>query len=308
MNLKKLKDAIYFKENYDYIVSKTSDFLKKELDINKTEFGISFGSGLGEIEQIIEKEKSISYKDIPNFQNCSVSGHEGKLIKGKIEGVDIIALKGRVHYYEVADELLNNGILKVVFPIHVLANLNVKNYFVTNASGGLNLSYGVGDLMIITSHINNIFDPLMGRKYYFSRVDNNKDTERFQNMSKAYNKEYIELFSKANIIFKDNIHKGVYLGLTGPSYETEAESIFYRNIIKADVVGMSTTPEVIIARNRGMNVIGLSCITNKISNDGTNNTNHNEVESILKSEKIKNRISTSIKEFFNLYKKEYNIK
>jgi purine-nucleoside phosphorylase len=176
----------------------------------------------------------------------------------------------------------------------------IKNCFVTNAAGGLNSSYKVGDIMIIKSHINMISNPLLGRHQNFTTVDN-KITERFQPMNNAYNKELRELLKKAGLDYKKNIYEGIYLALTGPSYETEAECVAFRDGLGADAVGMSTVPEVIVAINRRMKIVGFSCITNTISKDGTNAANHEEVKSILESKEVKSRLIAIVKKFFEFY-------
>jgi purine-nucleoside phosphorylase len=296
-----LKQSLDYVENYEKKVKQAADYIRKLLK-NTPEFGIILGSGLGDLADSINNPIIINYKDIPNFPTTAIPGHEGKLIIGELNGVSIIGLKGRKHYYEVADEPLNSGILQVIFPIHVLAELGVKNCFVTNAAGGLNSNYKVGDIMIIKSHINIIPNPLLGRYKIFTTI-NNKAVERFQPMSQAYNKELRELLKKAGFDNKKNIHEGTYLALTGPSYETEAECIAFRDGLKADAVGMSTAPEVIVAINRGMKVVGFSCITNVISKEGINATNHEEVKSILESEEVKSRLMYTVKKFFEFYNK-----
>jgi len=290
--------ALDFQENYTQKVAQAAEFIKQYLNKEIPLFSIVLGSGLGDISKQIKVKKILPYEDIPNFPESTVVGHEGQLIIGKINGVLIIGLKGRKHYYEVADEPFNVGILKTVFAVHVMAELGVKNYFVTNAAGGLNLDYNVGDLMIINSHINLLPNPLLGRHYPFTRVNDGQTTYRFQPMHDAYSKDLIKVFKEANEEFKSYLHEGSYLAVTGPTYETQAESLAFRDGLLCDAVGMSTTPEVIIAKNRGMNIIGLSCITNKIGKDGINATNHEEVKAILDSEEVRNRTSKIITNFF----------
>ena len=193
---------------------------------------------------------------------------------------------------------MNLGILESVFAIQVMAELGIPNYFVTNAAGGLNPDFNVGDVMLINSHINFLPNPLLGVHFPFTRVDDGETTYRFQSMNNAYDDKLRKKFLKANKKFEKNIHQGSYLAVTGPSYETEAECLAFRNGLSADAVGMSTTPEVIVARNRGMKVVGFSCITNKIDQDGTNATNHEEVKSILESSKVRKRLTTLVVNFF----------
>lgn len=286
-----------YQKQYPIFVRQAANYIKEYL--NKTpEFAIVLGSGLGDIAQQIDVKEIIPYSEIPNFPDTSVPGHSGELIIGTLENRLVIGLKGRRHYYEGATLPLNIGILQTVFAVHVLAELGIPNYFVTNAAGGLNSKYRVGDLMLIKSHINLLPNPLLGKHYSFTRVDNGEATYRFQPMNEAYNKDLIKKFLDINKKFSRNIHSGTYLAVTGPTYETEAECIAFRDGLKADAVGMSTTPEVIVARNRGMNVIGFSCITNKIAKNGTNATNHEEVKSILESSEVKERITRSVVNFF----------
>lgn len=287
-----------YQSNYLNLVQAASEFLSPHVEEIQPVFGLTLGSGLGDLAEKINVTASFDYDEIPNFPTTTVSGHEGKLIIGKLAGVPIIGLKGRKHYYEVADQPQNEGILQTVFAVHVLAELGIKNYFVTNAAGGLNPAYQVGDAMIIKSHVNMLPNPLLGEHLPFTRVDNGKIVDRFQPMSGAYDLALRSQLHSTGSSFKHHVHQGSYLAVTGPTYETEAECIAFRDGFKADAVGMSTTPEVIVARNRGMKVVGLSCITNKISKDGTNATNHEEVKAILDSSEVKNRLSTMVTKFF----------
>lgn len=306
MTLKKskLEQALDFRDHYEEKVRGAAEDLRKrkKLTTVKPVFGIVLGSGLGELGDVIEDAIRIPYSEIPNFPIPTVSGHEGTLLIGTLEGVPVIGLNGRKHYYEVADEPLNTGILQTVFPVHVLAELGVRNYFVTNAAGGLNSEYGVGDIMIIRSHINFLPNPLLGRHHKFLRVDDARPALRFQPMNSAYDPALRQMLHEAGSDYREHIHEGTYLGVTGPTYETEGESIAFRDGLKADAVGMSTTPEVIIARNRGMQVVGMSCITNEIAADGTNTTDHTQVEAILKSPQVKERLSSTARNFFRIYR------
>lgn len=302
MSLEKLQQAMDFRDNYESKVEEAVNYIKSKINDFKPVFGVVLGSGLGCLSDAIENAKVISYDEIPNFPTTTVAGHEGKLIAGTLEDISIIAFKGRKHYYEVADEPFNNAMLKVVFPVHVLAGLDVKNYFVTNAAGGLNLQYKVGDIMIIKSHLNFLPNPLLGRHHSFTRVDNQERVERFQPMNNAYDSELRKLLLQAGAESKKHVHQGVFMGFTGPTYETEAEGITFRDGLKADAVGMSTTPEVIVARNRGMKAVGMSCITDMIEKDGTNAACHEEVKAILDSSEIKNRLLSIVKNFFVLYR------
>ncbi|HJX05772.1 MAG TPA: purine-nucleoside phosphorylase [Candidatus Nanoarchaeia archaeon] len=291
-----------FHYNYEYHVRQASYTVAQFIKDYKPEFGITLGSGMGYIANLIKDAKTLDYSQIPSFPVPQMPGHEGKLVVGRLEGVDVLCFKGRKHYYEMADEPFNNGIRKAVFPIHMLAELEVKNYFATNAAGGLNLDYCVGDIMLISSHINMIPNALLGRHLAFNRVDNGKPTERFQPMNEAYDPELRKLFLSAAKKYKDRVHEGVLLGVTGPTYETDAEGLFFRKGLGADAVGTSVTPEVIVARNRGMKAVAFSCITDVIEEDGTNTATHEQVVSVLHSPEVNQRFESIVRTFFRLYR------
>jgi len=288
-----------YENKVDEAVGYLNDFVRE-----KPEFGVTLGSGLGDLANEIDVSESIDYEQIPNFPVPTTEGHAGKLLIGELERVPIIGLSGRKHYYEVAGQPFNTGILQVVFPIHVLAGLGVPNYLATNATGGLNLNYQTGDLMIINSHISNLVpNPLLGRRMDFERIDGEK-VWPFQPMNGAYDPELRALLKQAGSEFRDHIKEGTYVIVTGPTFETEAESVAFRDRWGADAVGMSIAPEVIVATNRGMKSVGLCCITNMITPDGTNATNHDEVQAILNSEKVRNRLSITVRNFFMLYREQ----
>ena len=228
-----------FKEAAQFIREKTS--LSPKL-------GIILGTGLGTIADNIQTEVEINYADIPHFPISTVKGHKGQLLIGTLNGVEVIAMRGRFHYYEGYD------MLRVAFPVRVMKFLGITSIIVSNASGGLNSDFAIGDLMVINDHIN-LFptNPLIG-------PNNPELGPRFPDMSEAYKKTYInfafDIAKKHNI----KLHQGVYAGLTGPTFETPAEYKYIR-IIGADAVGMSTVPEVIAARHMGINVFGISVIT-----------------------------------------------
>lgn len=308
--LEKLAKAYDYQQNYEDKVKESAIIIKQSLGFSKhgswqpPEFGLVLGSGLGDLADSIEDAKAIPYEHIPNFPRTTVHGHEGKLIYGKLEGVPVIGLKGRKHFYESADEPFNTGMLQVLFPVHVLANLGVKNYFATNAAGGLNLEYNIGDIMVLNSHINMIPNALLGRQHKFKRLDG-EDTWRFQPMNDAYDTQLTSLLCKSanNICIDTRI--GSYLAVTGPTYETKGECLAFRDRLGADAVGMSTAPEVIAARNRGMKCVAFSCITNKIAEDGTNATNHEEVKAILDSSETRQKLTSTVQKFFEAYRNLY---
>jgi len=226
-------------------IKETASFLKGKMHTNP-EIAIILGTGLGHLADSIEMSSEISYKDIPNFPVSTVEGHAGKLIFGKLGGKEIMAMEGRFHYYE------GYSMKEVTFPIRVMYELGIKTLFVSNASGATNPTYGVGDLMIITDHINYFPEhPLRGKNLY---------NDRFPDMSEPYDKELIKL---ALDIAKEKgikVQQGVYLGTQGPTYETLHEYKMFK-LFGADAVGMSTVPEVIVARHCKMRVFGISVVT-----------------------------------------------
>lgn len=231
-------------------IKKASAYLKGILDESSLEpvVGIVLGSGLGKLADRIEDPVIIPYKDIPGFPVSTAIGHKGNFIAGKLGGKQVIAMQGRIHYYE------GYGMNLVTLPIRVMQMVGIKYLFASNAAGGINFDFHVGDLMIIKDHINMMPNPLLGP---------NLDVfgPRFPDMTHPYN---TELIAKAKEIAKElkvNVREGVYVALTGPSYETPAEWHFYRTV-GADAVGMSTVPEVIVARHSGLTVFGMSVITN----------------------------------------------
>lgn len=228
-----------FKESVDFIISKTSV---------KPTIGIVLGTGLGGLVNEIEVIDEISYADIPNFPVSTVESHSGKLIFGNLGGKAVVAMQGRFHYYEGYD------FKQVTYPIRVMKLLGIEKLFVSNASGGVNPDFIVGEIMILNDHIN-FFpgNPLIGKNF-------DELGPRFPDMSEPYCPEMIQL---AKDIAKENnirIAEGTYLGLTGPTLETPAEYKFVRTI-GADAVGMSTVPEVIVARHMEIPCFAISIIT-----------------------------------------------
>ncbi len=314
MSIQSLEEAIEYRRDYERNVDEAAAFLKERLHGTRPEFGIVLGSGLEKLAETIDCPELILYSSIPHFPVPTVEGHAGMLWIGKLEGVPILGFQGRKHYYEVADEPHNTGILQVAFPVHVLANLQVPNYFATNAAGGLHPRYNIGDLMVIRSHMSEIPNPLLGTHYTFTTPEG-ISVPRFVPLSKAYDPEFRKLLRKAgsdasrksglwqwllSMIKGSRVHEGVYMAMTGPTYETEAECIDLRRR-GVDAVGMSTVPEVIVARSRGMRVVAFSCITNKVAEDGTNATSHDEVKRVLESKETKDRLANTIRSFFQLY-------
>jgi purine-nucleoside phosphorylase len=228
-------------------INETADFLRKEIKTNP-KIGIILGTGLGNLATKITDYIEIPYEKIPNFPISTVEGHSGKLIVGKLGGKDVLAMKGRFHYYEGYD------MKQVTFPVRVMHAIGIETLFVSNASGGINPDFEIGDLMVIEDHLN-LFpeNPLRGKNY-------DELGPRFPDMHEPYNKELISnVFSIAS---ENNIklQKGVYAGTQGPTFETPAEYRYFR-AVGADAVGMSTVPEVIVANHMGMKCFGMSIIT-----------------------------------------------
>lgn len=262
------------------LIEQASLFLKEKYS-KKPKIGLILGSGLGVLADEIENPLKIQYKDIPNFPISTVEGHAGQLVFGKLSGKDVVAMQGRFHYYE------GYSFDQVTFPVRVMNELGVEVLVVTNAAGGVNKDYEPGDLMIISDHINNMgSNPLIG-------PNDSRFGARFPDMSEAYNKELRsqakEIASQLNI----KIQEGVYVGNTGPTYETPAEVRMIRTL-GGDAVGMSTVPEVIIARHAGLKVLGISCISNMASGILDQPLTHDEV--IETTEKVRADFLTFVKE------------
>lgn len=224
----------------------TVSFIRSKFDFTP-EVGIILGTGLGGLVKEIEIEHTLDYEEIPNFPVSTVEGHHGRLIFGELGGKKIVAMQGRFHFYE------GYSMQEVTFPVRVLKYLGINNLLVSNASGGVNPDFEIGDLMIINDHINLIPNPLIG-------THNNDFGARFPDMSEPYDKI---LIARAQEIAKRNHIKtqvGCYVSTTGPTFETPKEYQYFR-IIGGDAVGMSTTPEVIVARQMGVPCFAISIIT-----------------------------------------------
>lgn len=253
--------------DYQKKVIEAAAYVKKMADGKglKIDTAVILGSGLGALADLIEDKLEINYADIPHFPVSTVKGHSGRLILGTLDGRAIMAMKGRFHYYE------GYHMRDVTFPVRVMSELKITDLVVTNAAGGINRSFKVGDLMIISDHINFFgTNPLIGPNV-------EEWGARFPDMSEAYSKDMIELCEKTACDEKIRVVKGVYAGFTGPSYETPAEIRFLK-VVGADAVGMSTVPEVIVARHAGIkNILGISCITNTVNGETKIEATHEEV-------------------------------
>ena len=235
------------------IVNAISVRLQEDLEGRKPEIGIVLGSGLGRLADVIENPVVIPYRTLPGFPVSTAVGHKGNFIAGQLGGKTVLAMQGRIHFYE------GYGMDKVVLPIRIMIKLGIKTLFVSNAAGGTNLNFHVGDLMIIKDHINLLPNPLIG--------PNIEDFgPRFPDMTRPYDPALIKLAEEIAAEKDIPLKKGVYVGGTGPSYETPAEYKYFR-LIGGDAVGMSTIPEVIVARHAGIPVFGISVITNEAHDD-----------------------------------------
>ena len=227
-------------------IDSTIGFIQKQLT-EKPFIGIILGTGLGQLADEIEVSIRIPYSEIPNFPVSTVKGHEGQLIFGALNGVQVVAMQGRFHFYE------GYSMEEVTFPVRVMQQLGIQFLFVSNASGGVNVDFEVGDIMFITDHINLMPNPLIGPNFI-------EYGPRFVDLSEAYDKR---LLSKAKKIARHHgiqYKTGVYAGVSGPTYETPAE-YKYIQFIGADAVGMSTIPEVIVARHMRLPVFAVSVIS-----------------------------------------------
>lgn len=227
-------------------INQTVAYIKNNVTITP-EVGIILGTGLGGLVRDIEKQQILEYKNIPNFPISTVDGHSGRLIFGELGGKKVVAMQGRFHYYEGYD------MKQVTFPVRVMKFLGVERLFVSNASGGVNPNFEIGDLMIINDHINLLPNPLIGPNI-------NELGPRFPDMHNTYTKSMIELAKKIAAENSILVKEGCYVGTTGPTFETPKEYQYFR-IIGGDAVGMSTVPEVIVARHMGLPIFAISIIT-----------------------------------------------
>ncbi len=243
------------------------DFIRAQLPAGwSPQVGIILGSGLGALAEEVDAVASIPYAEIPGFAQSSVEGHMGRLVFGTLEGKQVAVMQGRLHFYEGYD------LQQVTFPVRVMRALGADTLIVTNAAGGLNPAFQVGDLMLIEDHINILGwggqNPLIG-------ANDSALGPRFPGMNPAYDPDLLRMAEDAALICNVPVRRGVYIVVAGPNYETRAEIRLLRQW-GADAVGMSTVPEVIVARHAGTRVLGISNITNLALTDGEP-ANHQEV-------------------------------
>lgn len=244
-------------------ILEAKNYIESNLD-EKPEIGLILGSGLGVLGDEVTEKNIIDYSSIPNFPVSTIEGHKGRFVFGNISNRKVAVMQGRFHFYE------GYGMKEVVFPVWVMRSLGIKKLIVTNAAGGVNTSFKPGDLMLIKDHINFMGqNPLMGP---------NLDSfgTRFPDMSNAYSSSLRDMVKKVSTDLNISVKEGVYISMTGPSYETPAE-IRMARILGADAVGMSTVPEVIAANHAGMEIAGISCITNMAAGVLDKPLSHDEV-------------------------------
>ena len=243
-------------------IQETASWLKQRMT-TKPETAIILGTGLGQLASEITDTYEFPYSEIPNFPVSTVEGHAGKLIFGKLGGKDIMAMEGRFHYYE------GYNMKEVTFPERVMYELGIKTLFVSNASGGMNPKFNIGDVMVITDHVNFFPEhPLRGKNF--------PTGPRFPDMHEAYDHELVELANKIAEEKGIKLQHCVYVGVQGPTFETPAEYRMYH--LFGDAVGMSTVPEVIVARHCGIKVFGVSIITDLGGFDVPVEVSHEEVQ------------------------------
>ena len=261
----------------------TVKFINEKTNNFKPEIGIILGSGLGEFADEY-CDYAISYNEIPNFIKSTVKGHKGRLVFAEINGKNVVMMQGRNHFYEGHD------ISEITYPVKIMKKLGVKTLILTNAAGAVNESFHPADLMIITDHINNMgTNPLIG-------ANDDSLGERFPDMSEVYKKSLINLAEKCAQKLGSDIQKGIYLANSGPSYETPSEINMMR-MLGADAVGMSTVPEAIVGNYCGLNILGISCITNSSSSSSGDKLSHEDV--IVAANKAKTKFKSLILEIIN---------
>lgn len=266
-------------------LEKAASFIERKLD-GKPEIGLILGSGLGVLADEIENPVKIPYEEIPEFPVSTVEGHAGQLVLGSLSGKKVVAMQGRFHFYE------GYSMDKVTFPVRVMKLLGVEKLIVTNAAGGVNEGFRAGDLMLITDHINNTgTNPLIG-------PNDERFGPRFPDMSEAYSKDLRAVAKEVAGKLAIDLKEGVYVGNSGPTYETPAEVRLAR-VLGGDAVGMSTVPEVIVARHCGMKVLGISCITNMAAGILDQPLSHEEV--IETTEQVKSSFLSFIKEIVKAF-------
>lgn len=262
-----------------YTSMRITEIIKQKLT-KKPQIGLILGSGLGKLADEIEGQRVFRYQDIPDFPVSTVPGHAGRLIAGRLEGKTVIAMQGRFHFYE------GYTMEQIILPVLVMKLLGIEILIVTNAAGGVNKDFNPGEFMLISDHINMMgTNPLIGQNF-------EEFGPRFPDMSEAYNKGLLKLAKETAKQLGITVREGVYAAVTGPSFETPAEIRFFASN-GIDAVGMSTVPEVIAARHMGVNVLGVSCITNMAAGILDQPLSHEEV--IETTERVRENFVSLIK-------------
>jgi purine-nucleoside phosphorylase len=271
-------------ERYRQQIAEASSFLKSELE-TESPIGIILGTGLGGLVNEIQIQTSVDYQSIPHFPHSTVESHAGKLLFGTLGGKQVLAMQGRFHYYE------GYSMIEITFPVRVMYELGVRILLISNAGGGMNPYYRKGDLMVIDDHINLLgTNPLIGPNL-------DEYGPRFPDMSEPYSKRLISLAEEVALDHKIKLHRGVYVAVPGPNLETRAEYRFLRTI-GADIVGMSTIPEDIVAVHMGMEVLGISVITDECFPDALQPVNLPEI--IATANSAEPKLTLIMKEVVNL--------
>lgn len=258
-------------------IMKAAEYMRSRIGDRKPSVGIVLGSGLGKLADRIEDTITVPYREIPGFPVSTAIGHKGNFIFGRLGGKDVLAMQGRFHYYEGYPMEL------VTLPIRVMKVLGIGCLFVSNAAGGVNFDFKVGDLMVIKDHINLLPNPLVGRNL-------DEFGPRFPDMTRPYDPKLIEKAETVAAELGITLKKGVYLAGTGPSYETPSEYRYFR-MIGADAVGMSTIPEVIVARHSSIPVFGMSVITNEAHDDYAEDYENNGDDVVAAADAAADRMS-----------------
>ncbi len=248
-------------------INETTNFIQEKIKDAKPTVAVILGSGLGEFADQVTNKIEIPYSEIPHFTKTTVKGHAGRCVTGEINNVQVLLFQGRFHAYEGHD------LESVVFPTRIAAKLGIKEIIITNAAGGINASYTPGELVCITDHINlSGKNPLVGVNY-------DELGPRFPDMTEAYSHRLIQTLEESAKSVDVKLMSGVYAGVLGPSYETPAE-INMLKTLGADLVGMSTVPEVIVANHAGMEVCAISCVTNLAAGISHEKLNHDDVKTV----------------------------
>ena len=258
-------------------IMKAAEYMRSRIGDRKPSVGIVLGSGLGKLADRIEDPITVPYREIPGFPVSTAIGHKGNFIFGRLGGKDVLGMQGRFHYYEGYPMEL------VTLPIRVMKVLGIGCLFVSNAAGGVNFDFKVGDLMVIRDHINLLPNPLVGRNL-------DEFGPRFPDMTRPYDPKLIEKAETVAAELGITLKKGVYLAGTGPSYETPSEYRYFR-MIGADAVGMSTIPEVIVARHSSIPVFGMSVITNEAHDDYAEDYENNGDDVVAAADAAADRMS-----------------